>query len=208
MNQSKKSLFQGVVLTVFTLILFGFAQNSVAAQTSASPYVVLKDVGGKLFGRIAALSPSQRKDQSIVRSIVKTELMPFVDTKYASYRMLGKSLKKSSPQQRTQFVAVMHDDLTNTFAAALANYNKQTVTYEPSRETGSKQKVTVKAQLSSPDLDLHFKFRKDKNTNQWRVYDLVVEGISLLSTKRSEITGQLRQHGVAGLIEKLQRKVA
>ena len=207
MNRTKKSVLRDLVLTVFTLILFGFAQNSVAAET-ASPYVVLKDVGGKLFGRIAALSDIQRKDPSIVRGIVKTELMPFVDTKYASYRMLGKSLKKSSPQQREQFVAVMHVDLINTFAAALANYNKQKVTYEPVRDTGSKQKVTVKAQLSSPDLDLNFKFRKDKNTDQWRVYDLVVEGISLISTKRSEISGQIRQHGVAGLIEKLQHKVS
>lgn len=207
MNRSKKSVLQDVVLTVVTLILFGFAQNSVAAQTT-SPYIVLKEVGGKLFSRIAALSEDQRKDLTLVRGIVKTELMPFVDTKYASYRVLGKSLKKSSPQQRTQFVALMQDDLINTFSAALANYNNQTVSYEPARDTGSKKKVSVKAQLSSPDLALHFKFRKDKKTNQWRVYDLIVEGISLLSTKRSAVAGQIRQHGIAGLIKKLQHKAS
>jgi phospholipid transport system substrate-binding protein len=199
---------------LFVSLLLVFCQNAFAFELSASdisgsavsPYIVIKTVGVKLFSHIADLPQEQRNELAVIRDIVKKQLMPHVDTRYASYKVLGKSLSKFSKQQRKQFVAAMNNDLLNAFTTALANYKDQQVTFEAGKDTSEKRIVSVKVQLSSPDVALYFKCRKNKKSNQWLVFDMVVEGISLLSAKQSEVAGQIRQHGLAGLLERLDLK--
>ncbi len=170
-----------------------------AKTTEVSPYIVLKDVGNKLFSRIASNQQEIKKFPHLMRDIVEEELMPSIDYRYASYRILGKHLKKISKEQRADFVIAMRHYLVRTYATALTKYKNQQVIFEADKPTKGKKIVSVKTQivdLNAPTIDVVFKMRQNKKTKQWKAYDMVVEGISLLSSKQAELSNKIARQGV------------
>jgi phospholipid transport system substrate-binding protein len=164
-----------------------------------SPYVVLENVGNKLFSRIAENQQEIKKFPVLMQNIVEEELMPSIDYKYASYRILGKNLKNTNKAQRAQFVSSMRNYLARTYATALKQYKNQTVIFEPEKSVEGKKIVSIKTQiveLNKPTIDVAFKMRKNKKTSEWKVFDMVVEGISLLSSKKAELSKRIAKQGV------------
>jgi phospholipid transport system substrate-binding protein len=165
----------------------------------SSPYVVLEKVGDKLFSRIAASQQEIKKFPPLMENIVEEELMPSIDYTYASYRILGKHLQDTSKEQRAQFVDSMRSYLSRTYAAALMQYKTQDIIFEPEKSVEGKKIVAIKMQiveLNSPTIDVVFKMRKNKKTNEWKAFDMVVEGISLLSSKKAELSRKIAKEGI------------
>lgn len=185
------------VFLAFLLIL-SFSGGAVES-TQPSPYAVLENVGNQLFTRIATNQQEIKKFPKLMNVIVEEELMPSIDYKYAAYRILGKHLKKTSKEQRLQFVKSMRSYLARTYASALKQYKNQQVIFESDKPTKNKRIVAVKTQIvemNKPTIDVVFKMRKNKKTGQWKAYDMVVEGISLLSSKKAEFSKKLATQGI------------
>jgi len=175
-----------------------------------SPYKVLANVGGTLFEHIAILPEQQRKDSTVMRALITKDLMPYIDYRYTAYKILGKYVKTSSKAQRNEFVEVMHDYLVITYAQALTQYKDQHVKYEADKDIGSKNFAVVHTEIvqqGAPTINIEFKLRKNKKTGQWKAFDMVVEGISLLSSKQAEITRQIRENGLDEVIAKIRKRV-
>ena len=184
-------------LLVF-LLLFSMMATS-AEISQPSPYVVLERVGSQIFKRIAANQQEISKFPKLMDTIVEDELMPAIDYKYAAYRILGKHLKKTTKAQRAKFVSSMRSHLARTYAIALKKYKNQQVIFEPEKPTKNKRIVAIRTQiveLNKPTIDVIFKMRKNKKTGQWKAFDMVVEGISLLSSKQAELSKKLAKQGV------------
>jgi len=171
----------------------------VSEETIVSPYVVLKDTGTKLFSRISANQQAIKKFPYLMHDIVEEELMPSIDYRYAAYKILGKHLKNTTKEQRADFVKAMHQYLVRTYAAALTQYKNQQVIFEPNKPTNGKRIIAVRTQivdLNAPTIEVVFKMRQNKKTGQWKAFDMVVEGISLLSTKQAELSNKIAKQGV------------
>ena len=199
--------FTTQLVSVFLLALVlvsnkGFAQD----VNTSDPYKLVMDLGTQLFKAVGAAKEQQANSPEQMAVLVDSMLMPYIDVPFASYKILGSQLKKTTKEQRKGFVNAMQRDLTKTYSTALAQYNDQIVNYAPARSVGNKRVVAVKTVLVSPgapDVDMIFKLRKNKKTGQWKAYDLVVEGISLIDAKRAELAKPLRDKGivhVTGLI--------
>jgi phospholipid transport system substrate-binding protein len=172
---------------------------SVSPAVNASPYVVLKTAGTNLFSRISANQQAIQKFPHIMRDIVEEELMPSIDYRYASYRILGKHLKKISKEQRAEFVKAMRHYLVRTYSVALSKYKNQEVVFEPEKPTKGKRIIGVKTQIidqGAPTINIVFQMRKNKKTGQWKAFDITVEGISLLSTKQAELNKKIARQGI------------
>lgn len=164
-----------------------------------SPYKVLENTGQKLFNRIAANQQELEKFPALMRQIVDEELMPSVDYKYAAYRILGKQLRTTSTEQREKFVESMRYYLVRTYANALKQYKDQKVIFEQEKPTQDKKIVSISTQILDPNrptINIAFKMRQNKKTKQWKAYDMVVEGISLLSSKQAELSRRINQQGL------------
>jgi len=186
-------------MMVFLLVFSMSALSSEIKSASSSPYVVLESVGNKLFSRIAANQQEIKKFPALMQDIVEEELMPSIDYRYASYRILGKNLKNTNKAQRAQFVSSMRNYLSRTYATALIQYKNQEVIFEPEKSVKGKKIVAIKMQiveLDAPTIDVVFKMRKNKKTGQWKAFDMVVEGISLLSSKKAELSKRIAKQGV------------
>jgi phospholipid transport system substrate-binding protein len=187
-------------LLLLVVLLTGLISNSYAATPTASPYQVIEVTGNKLFARIANNQDSLNKFPELMREIVEEELMPSIDYQYAAFKILGKHLRKSTKAQRAKFVTAMRSYLVRTYAGALAQYHQQKVLFEPGTKLKSKAKsasVDVKiVDAGKPDIKITFQMRKDKKSQQWKAYDMIVEGISLISSKQAEFNRKISDLGI------------
>jgi len=184
--------------SIFIAFIISITSSNVLAKED-SPYKVIETVGNNLFSRIAENQQEIEKFPGLMRDIVDQELMPFIDYKYAAYRILGKNLRKTTKEQRATFVTSMRSYLIRTYANALIQYKNQQVIFEPEREIKGRKIVSVNTKIvdvSRPTINIAFKMRQNKKTQQWKAYDMVVEGISLLSSKQAELSQRITKQGV------------
>lgn len=184
-------------------IAFSFVSISALAQMpkeiEADPYRLVKTISQQLVEELSSV-PVDKDKKTEMRRIVNEVLFPHVDTKYVSYSVLGKYLKKTSKPQRDAFTDAFSAHLVSTYSVALEQFNNQKIEVQPARSNvKSKSKVSIKALVvdaERPTIDVFFKLRKNKKTGQWLMYDLVAEGISLLHSKRSEFAKMIKEQGV------------
>jgi len=200
MNMIFRSNKMQRIANFMVALLVMFSMSAFSSELApSSPYVVLENIGNKLFNRIAANQQEIKKFPALMQDIVEDELMPSIDYRYASYRILGKHLKKTNKEQRTQFVSSMRHYLARTYSAALMQYKNQDIIFEPEKSVEGKKIVAIKMQiidLNKPTIDVVFKMRKNKKTGEWKAFDMVVEGISLLSSKKAELSKRIAKQGV------------
>ena len=189
-------------LLVLFVLLTNFIQSSIAAETTpaVSPYQVIEVTGNNLFTKIANNQDALKKLPDLMRDIVEEELMPSVDYQYAAFKILGKHLRNTTKEQRVNFISAMRSYLVRTYANALTQYSNQKVLFEPEaklKDNAKSASVDVKIiDSGKPDIKITFQMRKDTQSQEWKAYDMIVEGISLISSKQSELNRRISDLGL------------
>jgi len=174
-----------------------------------SPYEVIANAGNNLFSRIASQQQALKTQPGLMTSIVEQELMPYVDHRYAAFKILGKNLRTINKAQREAFVLAMKKHLSQSYVQVLSKYTDQKVTFQQQEQAANRKIVSVKSVISQagkPDIEMDFRLRKNKNSRQWLAFDIVVEGISMLDAKQAEISAKIRSHGIDEVIAELARE--
>ncbi|MEW9799041.1 phospholipid-binding protein MlaC [Alteromonas lipolytica] len=193
--------------------LFLFAVSGLASAdeiNSENPYELVHDVAMKTFDRIKANQDAIKQDPEMLRTIMEEELVPHIDYQFAAFMVLGKHFKSVPKDKLAEYVTVFRQYLITTYASAMGYYDNQTVVFEPEAEFEDKRSVTVRAIVKDPtrpEIKIAFKVRKDNRTEQWKAYDMVAEGISMLNSKRSEFESILRQDGIDAVIGLMKDKI-
>lgn len=172
------------------------------------PYSMVKSVANKTFERFHKDKALIDADADHLKVIVREELMPYIDYKYASYKVLGQYLKESTEEQRNRFVDAFQGYLVTTYAQAFTEYTNQKVEFSPGSDFSNEKIVDVNVQIieaGRPPIKLLFKVRRLKD-DSWKAFDLVAEGVSLLSSKQSEISNLIRQQGIDPVIKMLEER--
>lgn len=197
----------------FTQILFATVLIFTGGVQAAdeNPYQLLEDVATKTFARIKQEHGQIQKNPEMLRDVMEQELLPYIDYNFSALKVLGKHFRTVPKDKIPEFIQVFRQYLITTYALAMTYYNGQDVIFQPVREVGSDNTVTVRAVVKEsgrPDINISFKLRKNNKTNEWKAYDMVVEGISLLSSKQSEFESILRQEGIQKVIDIMKEKIA
>jgi len=194
-------------LSKLLLLAAAFLSSSVFAQQQ-SPDVLLESVAEKLFADIGQINAQGNASKEAMSKVVENRLMPHIDTKFVSYKLLGKHIKEIDRDQAVRFIDAVEHYLSGTYAGALMKYTGQKVVFEHDNGFKESEYATVKTQIieaNAPAIDLHFKLRLGKD-KQWKVYDIVAEGISLLSAKQKEIIQRISAVGLEQVISELKNK--
>jgi len=185
------------LLFAFSILICSFFSYASDIDMS-NPNTVLHSVAGKTLKRISAEKALIIKDPSYVKVIIDAELLPYFDYKYAAYVVLGQHLKKTTKPERDQFVIEFRRYLIEQKLEIIDNpYFK------------NKRTVSVQVKIRNKDgnvTNVAFKLRKNKKTGEWRVFDVIAEGISMLNTKQSEFGELINRHGVGYVTELLKKK--
>ncbi|WP_416307448.1 phospholipid-binding protein MlaC [Neptunicella sp. SCSIO 80796] len=196
----------------FAIIVSSLSAAAWAADIdTTNPYKMVDQVATKTFGRIKSEKANIEKNPEVLRDIVSQELMPYVDSNYAAMKVLGKYYRNYPKEKVYEYINDFQPYIVSTYANALTYYNDQTVEFEPEKDFSDEKQVSVKAIVKDPgkpDIKLAFIVRKDRKTGAWQAYDMVVEGISLVSSKQSEFESILRQQGLQTVIDLMKEKTS
>ena len=175
-----------------------FVTQTVRAETS--PYVLMQQASDKLFADIKNNQAKIKKDPNYLRTIVRNDLLPYVQVNYAGSLVLGSHFKSTTPEQREKFFKAFSDFIEQAYAQVLTAYTDQNIQIEPAKEVGDKNLVSIRVNIvqngGQAPIKLDFKWRKNSKTGEWQAYDMVAEGVSMVVTKQNEWSGILRQQGI------------
>lgn len=203
------SIFNRIFKYTASLMLVMLSMGSQSADLSVNtmdPYAMVEAVAKKTFARFHQDVDIIKANQDHLKVIVSDELMPYIDYKYASYKVMGTHLKATTKEQRSRFVAAFQGYLVSTYAQAFTEYTDQAVKFFPAKKFAKEKMVEVSIDLikvGRPPIKLIFKVRRLKD-NSWKAFDLVAEGVSLLASKSSEISNLIRQNGINSVIIELE----
>ncbi|WP_439842686.1 phospholipid-binding protein MlaC [Aeromonas taiwanensis] len=193
-----------LLLGLMTSMLFSIVAQ--AEINSSDPYALVDQAAQQTFARLKSDQAQVKSNPDHLRVIIREELLPYVDNRFAAYKVLGNQIKQTTPAQRDAFVEVFTEYMVSSYADALAHFDKQTVQVQPGKVADSNitaVNVSVK-EAGKPDIFLEFKLRKNNKTGEWKAFDMVAEGISLLSAKQNELGGLIRQNGIDAVIAQLR----
>jgi phospholipid transport system substrate-binding protein len=174
------------------------------------PYVMVEQAASKTFARIKIEQYKIKQDPENLRTIMEEELMPYIDHRFSAFKVLGKYARQVNKKELLEFVSVFREYLITTYAVAMGYYDDQEVEFDPARDYGDRGDVTVRAVIKDdnrPDIKVAFKVRKDPRSGDWQAYDMIAEGISLLSSKQTEFESILRRDGINKVIELMRASI-
>ncbi|MCW2475525.1 MULTISPECIES: phospholipid-binding protein MlaC [unclassified Symbiopectobacterium] len=179
-----------------------------SAADQTNPYRLMNDAAEKTFTRLKTEQPRIKQDPNYLRQIVKEELLPYVQIRYAGALVLGRYYKDATPAQRDAYFKAFEAYLAQAYGQALALYHGQNYQIAPEQPLGSADiipiRVTILDNGGRPPVRLDFQWRKNSQTGNWQAYDMIAEGVSMITTKQNEWAAILRQQGVDGLTKQLE----
>ncbi|NIF34459.1 phospholipid-binding protein MlaC [Enterobacter sp. Cy-643] len=192
------------LIMVAMLVIAPFAM----AADQTNPYKLMNEAAQKTFDRLKNEQPQIRQNPNYLREIVGQELLPYVQVKYAGALVLGRYYKDATPAQRDAYFKAFEEYLKQAYGQALALYHGQTYQIAPEQPLGNADIVAIRVTILDPNgrppVRLDFQWRKNSQTGNWQAYDMIAEGISMITTKQNEWSDLLRTKGIDGLTAQLQ----
>lgn len=178
------------------------------AVDKTDPYSLMQDAAAKTFTRLTNEQTKIKQDPNYLRTIVREELMPFIQIKYAGALVLGSYYKDATPAQREAYFTAFQAYLEQAYGQALAMYQNQTYQIDRQQLVDTAEVVAIRVTIidngGRPPVRLDFQWRKNGKTGYWQAYDMIAEGVSMITTKQSEWAATLRLKGIEGLTQQLQ----
>tara|TARA_R110000744_G_scaffold144161_1_gene256253 strand:- start:389 stop:1030 length:642 start_codon:yes stop_codon:yes gene_type:complete len=203
-NMTMKKFF--FCLTFLLLPVWASASVDVDKK---DPYQMIKTVADITFKRFANEQSAIQVEPNLLKTIVREELMPYINYQYAAYKVIGSNFKKTNKDERAEFVPVFREYLITSYAQVFTLYNNQKVEFSPAKDFSNERVVSVETSVMEPGrepISISFRVRKHKKTGEWKAYDMVAEGISLLDSKQAELSSLIRQKGLTHVTEMLKEK--
>lgn len=146
-------------------------------------------------------------DKQKIYQLAEEKILPNFDLERISALVLGKTWRSIDETQKQKFQAEFKTMLLRTYAVALGKYKDQEIEFKTLRmEPGDKQ-ATVKTQIIQNGAQpISVDYVLAKTENSWKVFDIAIEGVSLVTNYRSQFAGEIKNNGIDSLISKLSEK--
>lgn len=178
-----------------------------AAADNLTPDVLVKNTASDVLDIIKKDKDIQNGDMRKISALAEEKILPHFDFERMSRMVLGKNWSKATKEQQQQFVVEFRSLLVRTYASALTKYRNQTIEYKPLRAQPTDTDVVVRTQIVQPGgQPLPIDYSLVKKDDGWKVYDVTIEGVSLVTNYRGQFATEVRQSGMDGLIQRLAEK--
>jgi phospholipid transport system substrate-binding protein len=146
-----------------------------------------------------------RKDRSGLYKTVDEVLLPNFDVNYAGQQVLGQSWRTASPEQRERFVKAFYHSLLTTYGDALVDFTGDRLKILPFQGDPAANRATVRSQIRRDGGDtVAVNYSLRKADAGWKVWDVVIEGISYVKSFQQDFGAEVAQKGLDSLIERLE----
>ena len=172
-----------------------------------APDALAKSVTDEVLAVIRADKDIQSGNQKKVLELVEAKVLPHFSFPRMTQLAMGRNWRSATPEQQKKLVAEFRTMLVRTYTTAFTQYKNQTVEYKPLRAAAGDTEVVVQSlikQNSGPPVAVDYGM--EKTDSGWKVYNMKIEGISLIENYRNSFNTEIQKNGVDGLIAALADK--
>lgn len=174
----------------------------------SNPYTLIEQVSEKTFDRLKKDRVLFRADAELLRDVVREELLPYINQKYAASLVLGRQhYGSATSEQRDAFTEAFTEYMIASYAQILLQYDDQNVDVEREKSFDDRKKIVkVRVDITDParpPIRLDFSLRKNSRTGNWQAYDVTAEGVSMIQSKQTEWEAPLRRDGIESVTTQL-----
>ena len=188
------------------LFLIGITQT-VSATAQPEPEALVRRITSEVLHELKSDEALQAGDKAKAIALAEKKILPHLDFAEATRFVMGRSWARASDEQRRRLVAEFRRLLVRTYANAFHGYGGQAMEVLPVRMHPQDTEVTVRNRYLRPGAPpLMVDYAMHKTPEGWKIFDVAVEGISMLMVYRAEFSEQLRRAGVDDLIQGLEEK--
>ena len=193
-------------MRIITLVAGLLIAPLVLAQAEA-PDALVKNVTTEVVDLISKDKDIRGGDRGKLIQLIEAKVLPHFNFQSMTALAMGQSWNKASPEQKRQLTEEFKTLLVRTYASALAAYSEQRFDYRPLRAKPTDTDVTVQVRVIQPGAQpVPIDYSMEKTSGGWKVYDVMVGGVSLVANYRTEFNGTVRTSGIDGLLKNLQSK--
>jgi phospholipid transport system substrate-binding protein len=190
----------------FVVVIFAFIQVQLAAAQS-SPVPMLEDTSSQILATLKKNKGQLKKNHQIIYQAVQQYLLPHVDVKGMSRSVLGRQAwNNASPAEKEAFSKAFTQLVIRTYASPLAEYTDETVKFLPMRGSLEGRFTRVNSVIiRSNGQNIPLSYSLVAKNDGWKIYDLSVEGVSLLQSFRSQFGQILQNASMKDLIAQMHK---
>ena len=193
-------------LTLLSSLLW-LATLAQAQAPDMAPDALVKTVTNEVLQIIRSDKDIQAGSGKKVMELIETKVTPHFNFAHMTQLAVGRDWKSASPAQQKQLADEFHTLLVRTYAKALTEYKNQNIDFKPFKMNAGDSDVKVRTQVTQGgSKPIPLDYYLEKLPAGWKVYDIEVDGISLVINYRESFSAEVRSGGIDGLIKTLQGK--
>ena len=197
------------IVKIICLAGLALFANVTMANIDMAPDALVKQTADDVLTIVKNDKDIQAGNQQKLFAVVEEKILPNFDFDRVCRMVLGKNWKSASPEQQALFQKEFRSLLLRTYATALGKYRDQVIEYRPMQTDASEKNVTVKTQIiQKGGQPIAVDYSLVKGPTGWKVYDITIESVSLVTNYRSQFSSEIRQNGLDSLNKKLGDKNA
>ena len=178
-----------------------------AAAQDVAPDALVKNVTLEVVDLISKDKDIKTGSRAKLVAVIEAKVLPHFNFTAMTALAMGQNWAKATPEQKRQLTEQFRTLLVRTYASALAAYSEQKFDFRPLRAKPTDTDVTVNVRVLQPGAQpVTLDYSMEKTANGWKVYDVIVGGVSLVANYRTEFANTVRASGVDGLIRDLHNK--
>ena len=175
-----------------------------AAPQSAQELV--RSTAEYVLSQVRARKAELEKDNSGIYALVQEKVIPHFDFRRMTRAALGRYWRQATEEQKERLTREFRELLVRTYATMLLGYSDERIEYLPFRGKPGDKRVVVHTRVHTRDgaPPVPIDYRLYRENGEWKVYDVVVDGVSLVSNYRGSFASEVRKGGIEGLIASLE----
>jgi len=180
----------------------------VAQAQEPAPDVLVKSITEEVVAVLKQDKDIQAGNPKKIEELIEAKVLPHFNFTRMTRIAMARNWRLATPEQQKDLTGEFRTLLVRTYSTALSNYRDQVIDYKPLRAKPEDDEVTVRSEVkqSGSSQTVAIDYEMEKTPNGWKVYDVKVGGVSLVTTYRDTFTSEVKERGVDGLIKSLAAK--
>ena len=190
-----------------TLIALVFSLVSLVAAAGEAPDALVRNVTEEMLKTMRQDKDLQSGNVKKATEMIEAKVLPHFNFKRMTALAVGKDWRQATPAQKDKLASEFKTLLVRTYSNAIISYRNQTIDYKPFRMQAADSEAVVRTEVNQPGAKpIQLDYFLAKEGDAWKVYDVVVAGVSLVTNYRDAFGQEIRANGIDGLINSLVAK--
>lgn len=197
--------------TAALIVMLTAATSAFAAEDAAQlgPQELVSKVAQDTLRDLSANREEFRKNPQKARELVDKHMLPHFDTAYAAQLVLATNWRAATPEQRKRFINAFYQSLLQNYGDTLLDFTPDRLKILPFKGKADDKVATVRTEVRRDNgqrVPVNYSLRK--SGNEWKAYDVQIEGVSYVKSFRTDFGSEIQQRGIEAVVKRLEEQVA